>query len=259
MVEAIEERAFSWCTKLRVIQLSKRLTNIGDYAFENCISLDAIFIPPSIQQIDSFAFCDCKNLRVVSLPKKQRHQQQIDFGRGILRRCRSLFRITQGELQEYELVNDNSDDVHQSLINFYASLPPLHIVCLSCNVTTQSIHECIRHHGRAAAFSTIYGDDGGGGTMTPLHILAMNPYVNPSSIVTCLELNINAAITNDDYLGLSPIDYLWEYGNINCLIPIIQALCLHREAYSISSMDTCSTQNQGEALSSKRKRVESVN
>ena len=164
-------------------------------------------------------------MRILSLPPTINTEQ---IGRCILRRCRALFRITQ--VQEYDFVDDNSEEVHQSLLNFHHILPPLHKACLETNVSVQSIHDCIRVHGRATAFAKAY--DG----MTPFHILAMNPHTSPASFVACLELNICAAVVRDDYLGLSPIDYLWEYSNIECIISLIQVLCLHREANSESDI-----------------------
>ncbi len=46
--------------------------------------------------------------------------------------------------------------------------------------------------------------------MTPLHILALNPYADSGSLVACFEANMNA-VFEDDNINNTPLDYLRKY------------------------------------------------
>ena len=74
-------------------------------------------------------------------------------------------------------------------------------MCIDSNATTRRITNCIDTHGREAAHFTNY--DG----MNPLHLLAMNPYATPETIVFCVNANVIALFAKDER-GKTPIDYL---------------------------------------------------
>ncbi len=239
-IKEIGNGAFFQCESLKTTnQFPKKLRRLGEDAFMDCTSLDAVFIPPNIEIIDWETFSSCTRLRVLSLPPNLTVRQ---IGKRAFLGCNALQRFLN---YDYDLREDNSEEIHQSILDFCRNQPPLHQVCLDTNVTAQTIHECVDEHGPAPAFTI---DHNG---MTPLHILAINPYATTGSILACLDLNIHAAVVrdrvddfdnetdnNDDdsgntnadaEIGMTPLDYLWKYENIDSLICLVQALCLHRE------------------------------
>ncbi len=131
------------------------------------------------------------------------------------------------DLAQRELQWEESHTINQAIIRFYVQIPPMHKTCLSTDVSSQTIHTCFRTYGPVTAFMTDH--DG----MTPLHILTMNPHATPASILTCLNLNINAAFMRDDS-DMMPMDYLWKYERLESLFTVIQSLCLHRDAHGQS-------------------------
>ncbi len=101
--------------------------------------------------------------------------------------------------------------------------------------------------------------------MTPLHVLVNNPHATTGSILECFKSNmlvafvmdaiafagddddsdddngsdsdINNKSDRDSYgknamTGRTVIDYLWKRENIDCLVSLVQALCLHHDANS---------------------------
>ena len=67
-VTNIGNRAFSYCTALKQIELPKSITSIGDEAFYECDSLKAINIPDSVTSIGKGAFTYCRRLESVIIP-----------------------------------------------------------------------------------------------------------------------------------------------------------------------------------------------
>lgn len=61
-IETIHKSAFSWCTSLTYIELSKNLKLIEEGAFFNCINLSGITIPGSVLTIGVQAFSSCEKL-----------------------------------------------------------------------------------------------------------------------------------------------------------------------------------------------------
>ncbi len=229
-IEEIHDRAFEDCHALTTIKLPRNLKRIGNRAFYHCNSLDAIFVPPRVEEIGNDAFYDCHCMGILSLPPNMTVQM---IGKGAFHDC-ALIRMNQ-EVQHYiggfYDANQNCEEVHQSIIDFYDSQPPLHKACLDTSVSAQTIRDCFNVHGAATAFITDHNE------MTPLHILAMNPYATPASILACLELNINSVLLRDNVhdnvdpeMGMTVMDYLWKYKKLDCLISLVQALSLHREA-----------------------------
>lgn len=65
----IGNRAFSWCTNLTSVTMSKGVTRIGYEAFYNCSSLTTITIPEGVTNIGDGAFWLCSNLESVTIPE----------------------------------------------------------------------------------------------------------------------------------------------------------------------------------------------
>ena len=67
-VQIISLRAFNYCTKLCkvIFEEDSQLTNINEKAFHNCTSLQNIEIPSNVIAIDDTAFSYCENLRKVT-------------------------------------------------------------------------------------------------------------------------------------------------------------------------------------------------
>ncbi len=227
-VEAIQHEAFTNCSALEAIKLSTKFKLIGYDAFRWCESLDAIFLPCSLDKIEEEAFFGCNRMKIVSFPPSFSAEQ---IGKTAFYRCDRLFHRTQTvEYGDYDhkLGHDNSVEVHQSLLNFiFFTQPPLHLECLRTDITAEDIHHCLHSHKLPAAASAIIADHNG---MTPLHILARNPHANAGLLLTCLELNMNAAFmrdvdenddddnNNDDdgsnnnaEFGMTVMGHLWKY------------------------------------------------
>merc|ERR1712038_1731781 len=145
--------------------------------------------------------------------------------------------------EEYEIPNndDANNVIHQNILDFYRSLPSLHQVCLDINVTAQSIHECIADtsnsndgSGTAAPTNIVADHDG----MTPLHILAMNPYSDSGSIIAAACFHSDHVMANStmptcavfikDRRGKTPLDCLVECKEkVDCHTLLMTALCMH--------------------------------
>ncbi len=293
-VEEIGECVFEYCHAMVTIRLPRNLKRIGKGAFHCCDSLDALFIPPSVEEIGQKAFEECTKMKVLSLPPditlEQMHSQML-YG------CTTFFETTHIQpysVSGYRLITIDPDGfnyqrqqrithitrseiIHQAIIDFFRNnTPPLHKACLDTNVTSLSIHDCIRHNFASevedrsetlssASSSTLTATIARAASttdhnaMTPLHILAINPYVcagsGSSPILACLHLNMNVAFMADES-GMTPLDYMKRYNNVNGIVTVIQALCIHQEAsirsHSLSdSRDEDGTHNR----ESKRKRV----
>ncbi len=251
-IQEIGEYAFDNCQSIKTIKLSMNLTKIGDFAFNDCTSLHALFIPPSIQEIGNVAFGDCTNMKILSLPQVQNGASMEmlccpqgswigENGSDVIWGCERLFHITHIDIykrHEYPsspMTPLKNDHVHESLVAFYRSLPPLDQVCLDSNVTTEDIVHAspTASTGTAvlpAALASSSSQHQHHGGMTPLHILVMNPYATTDAILACLELDLSMVFVEDD-TEMCPLDYLWECGNVECIIAITQVLSIHREAY----------------------------
>ncbi len=222
-VHTIERSAFFGCSVMTNIRLSKNLKRIGYNAFNDCTSLEAVFLPSTIEEINHSAFYWCENLRIVPLPS---NMDIANIKSNVFDYCFTFFDTT--KLKPYERTDveyrhewdNNYDEVHQAMIDFYRNCSPLHKVCLDTNVTAKAIQECINMHGTTVA--SIVDHDG----MTPLHILAMNPHASITSLEACFDANMNAAITNDSRDKL-PLEYLIEYDNLEGHVLLVTALCLH--------------------------------
>ena len=84
-VMSIEKYAFSDCSSLISISVSKSVTSIGDGAFEGCSSLSSIAISDSITSISAWTFDGCKSLRSLIIP-----DSVTSIGNEAFRGCSSL-------------------------------------------------------------------------------------------------------------------------------------------------------------------------
>ena len=81
--------AFSGCTSLSKVKLSKNLTSINSDVFSGCTSLAEIEIPDSVTEIWGGAFFGCTSLSKVKLPKTL-----TGIYSGVFSGCTSLAEIT---------------------------------------------------------------------------------------------------------------------------------------------------------------------
>ncbi|GMO32283.1 MAG: hypothetical protein Ta2F_08170 [Termitinemataceae bacterium] len=83
--ESLYVGAFTNCTSLKTISLSKNLKKIDPYCFSFCTSLENIKLGDDIEFIGNHAFADCTSLKTIALPK---NLKKIPWAAFI--RCRSL-------------------------------------------------------------------------------------------------------------------------------------------------------------------------
>ena len=72
----IEDYAFYCCKKLKYIEMSNNITEIGYRAFSECENLN-IQIPESVTKFDMYAFNGCKALESITIPKSVK---KIEYG-----------------------------------------------------------------------------------------------------------------------------------------------------------------------------------
>ncbi len=257
-VEEIVESAFEECTALRTIKLSRNLRKIGIHAFYNCNKLEVCQLYDKLMEIGHYAFYGCSALKTIRLPKELKRIREgafrscrsldavffppdiEEYGNGIFSNCGSIRIVSLPTFIENRFNAFRGTDISFMFaqVDQNPNLPPLCKVCLDINVTSQAINECIRANGPASAIANTPG------AMTPLHIMTMNPYADIGAILTCFQLNMSAAFERDD-VGKRPLDYLWRYDNVDCLVSMIQALCLHRESHlKRSSVDIIHPSNK---------------
>lgn len=68
-ITLIDYSAFADCSSLENIELPKKLITLNYYAFENCTSLQSVVIPDSIRTIEWGAFQRCSQLQTLDLPE----------------------------------------------------------------------------------------------------------------------------------------------------------------------------------------------
>lgn len=85
----IYDRAFKDCSNLQELDLSGRITYIGEYAFRGCGSLDNVVLPSSLKEIGEGAFDGCVSLSSIVIP-----DSVTKIGKGAFGNCGSLERAT---------------------------------------------------------------------------------------------------------------------------------------------------------------------
>ena len=70
-LEAIEYNAFTECTKLSRVDLSKtNITSLGVGAFSNCVQLKEAILPEGLSTIENNLFSNCSLLKEINIPAK---------------------------------------------------------------------------------------------------------------------------------------------------------------------------------------------
>ena len=90
--EIIDTEAFTGCTKLKNVALSRGVTEIRDSAFSNCLNLEAVSLPDTLAMIGKDAFSECRYLKKISLPASV-----TSIGARAFDACASLRALTLGE------------------------------------------------------------------------------------------------------------------------------------------------------------------
>ena len=84
-VTRIGEYAFRRCSSLTSVKIPNSVTNIGDGAFERCENLTSITIPDGVQSLGEHAFFNCSGLTSATIPSSV-----TNLGDGVFRACSSL-------------------------------------------------------------------------------------------------------------------------------------------------------------------------
>eukprot|EP00554_Chaetoceros_debilis_P015942 CAMPEP_0194125528 /NCGR_PEP_ID=MMETSP0150-20130528/59510_1 /TAXON_ID=122233 /ORGANISM="Chaetoceros debilis, Strain MM31A-1" /LENGTH=693 /DNA_ID=CAMNT_0038819339 /DNA_START=83 /DNA_END=2167 /DNA_ORIENTATION=- len=164
------------------IRLSKTLEYIGLGAFCRCESLEALFLPSTVKDIGDHAFYDCRSLRLMILP----NDINLDYvGNGIVHRT-AINQIAETvgvayAIIECEGVTDESNHHINEWLYHHMDEWPFHKLCCDPSATTKHINDYIHEHGNDAAYAIDTTH-----SMTPLHVLSMNPHA-PSDAIATLE------------------------------------------------------------------------
>jgi len=223
-VKGIEDWAFWYCRALRFIRLSKTLEYIGLGAFCRCESLEALFLPSTVKDIGDHAFYDCRSLRLMILP----NDINLDYvGNGIVHRT-AINQIAETvgvayAIIECEGVTDESNHHINEWLYHHMDEWPFHKLCCDPSATTKHINDYIHEHGNDAAYAIDTTH-----SMTPLHVLSMNPHAPSDAIASLLHSNIQADIWEDTEQK-TPLDYARDH-NVGGLVEMINGLCSHRNS-----------------------------
>lgn len=229
-LKRIESYAFMGCRALKIVRLSKILQYLGEGAFDRCVSLEALFLPSKIKSTGHSVFSHCRSLRCLILPN------EVDISytscKGIIRGT-AIQRIAAAAgvayygdpIQMHGFWSEESKSNHKvnKWLASYMDKLPLHKLCYKSSVTTDTINNYRNENGKQAALQI---DPYHG--MTPLHILAMNPFAPPETMSAIFESNVETAFYLD-YRQNTPLDYARDY-NVGGLVGMIAALCRHRNA-----------------------------
>ncbi|GFH55112.1 surface antigen BspA-like [Chaetoceros tenuissimus] len=142
IVRRIEKDAFSHCTDLAFIKLSRNLEYVGQTAFWSCDSLTSIFIPQSCRAIGEWAFQCCKKLIIVSIP------QNVQLGRGVFE-CTALIKKSPLQLDGYGGYDEEHDE---EAVQWFRSINndeihSLHRACSCFNPLSEIIHDLVKRLG----------------------------------------------------------------------------------------------------------------
>ncbi len=237
-VEMIELSAFSFCTSLRVIRLSRTLRRIAKWAFLGCVSINTVLLPATLLHIEEKAFELCNELRILPLD----HMDLDNVGNAIAEECTILLSIN--GVEQYEFSNaraTNNQRVHRSIQRLHLNLPPFHKVCLDAFIDVPKIRDAAAEDDTwRREHNDVRRRDHNG--MTPLHILAMNPYATPEVIVVCLQADPSAVCVEDNR-GCNVIHYL-EKHNVEGLVAVIEELCM----YVSASLDDGGEETEGTVI-----------
>lgn len=219
-VKIIEMFAFFGCCVLRFIRLSNTLAYIGNLGFWGCESLEALFLPSTVRSIEYEAFVHCRSLRLLILPNC------MDLSNAGFRIIggTAIEKVARAAGVEYEwkrgaLTDESNRRVNEWLIH-HMDKTPFHKLCYTSFITTKQINNYLNED---ISNSALQSDPVR--SMTPLHLLAMNPHAPADSIVALFESNIDAVFSLDNDLN-TPLDYAREY-NAGGLLAMIASLSIH--------------------------------
>lgn len=88
-VNAVDSRAFYYCSNLASVELPSTITKIGASAFFNCTGLKSVKLPECLQTIGYSAFQNCSSLEEVELPS-----YVSIIGQAAFSGCTSLCKVT---------------------------------------------------------------------------------------------------------------------------------------------------------------------
>jgi len=88
-INSIEQKIFSFCTKLNTVIIPNSVTYIQNYSFYYCINLINITIPNSVISIGESSFYYCVNLININIPNSV-----INIGESSFCNCNNLTNIT---------------------------------------------------------------------------------------------------------------------------------------------------------------------
>ena len=137
-VRRIEKEAFSFCSRLVFVKLSRNLEYMGFCAFWFCKSLTSIFIPPSCREIRD-------QLLILGLPQHTQLGRDV-FQNTALTKLSPVSRVFSEEDNFYD--SDNEETVIQwikSINNGEAYA--LHRACSSFNPIDDIIHGLVKRKG----------------------------------------------------------------------------------------------------------------
>lgn len=207
-VTEIEQFAFLRCCSLKILRLSKSLKRIGKMAFGDCRSIKNLFLPPTVARIDGWAFSGCESMTLLILT----NEINIDESQ-----CDQIFCETAISATAKESGDQFIDYLHHQLDD-----SPFHQVCSKMDVNALQINKYLDAKGNASARKIDSNH-----RMTPLHVLAMNPFAEANLISgTILQANMNA-ICCKDCDGKTPLDYARQY-NVPGMLAMIEALCMNQ-------------------------------
>ena len=91
-VTSIGERAFSYCSGLKSIDIPDGVTSVSEGAFSSCTGLTSIDIPDRVTEIGDYAFSGCSSLTSINIP-----DGVTSMGKGAFSGCPSLTSVTLGK------------------------------------------------------------------------------------------------------------------------------------------------------------------
>eukprot|EP01083_Nonionella_stella_P094818 266141_1 len=96
-------------------------------------------------------------------------------------------------------------------------------ICYNTFITTRQVIDYIIEHGNDIALTIDPYH-----SMTPLHMLSMNPHAPADSLATLLDFDMEVAFRLDNKVKMS-LDYVRD-SNVGGLVGMVNGLCNHRHA-----------------------------
>lgn len=100
-ITSIGDNVFAGCTSLKEIRLPEKIKNIGEGLFMGCTNLEKVVIPDSVNTIESYAFYNCSLLKEVTLPGELSIIEPMAFSE-----CSSIENIDASKCSSYVFEDD---------------------------------------------------------------------------------------------------------------------------------------------------------